>query len=159
MRPLEGRSRRELIPGLSLQGEGLGVRATCVFSNQTSTVNVTAVAHNSSTAVCTAPPWQINRDGGPADVSLTAVSGACRLATRFEYYEEPEVMTVWPSRGPRYGSFRLTVGLGASLDDLAAAESVSLSSLANRRREALKDCHGNRENGSDDPGIQSLSTT
>ena len=47
---------------------------------------------------------------------LTAFSGGCAIERSFEYYNDPEIMGVFPLQGPRYGSFQLTVNLGASMD-------------------------------------------
>ena len=107
-----------------LQGDGLQEPMSCLFSNQTAAVNVSASVLNATAAMCTAPAWQVADSGGEA-LTLTVAAGSCSVDVPFEYYLEPQVTSVHPLQGPRYGSFQLTVNLGASLEELAAVDRVS----------------------------------
>ena len=107
-----------------LQGDGLQEPMSCLFSNQTAAVNVSASVLNATAAMCTAPAWQVADSGGEA-LTLTVATGSCSVDVPFEYYLEPQVTSVHPLQGPRYGSFQLTVNLGASLEELAAVDRVS----------------------------------
>ena len=95
----------------------------CTFSNGSVSLNTTASLINSTAATCIAPSWPVanftfatSQAAGTAQVALTVASGGCALQRTFEYYRDPEIMGVFPLQGPRYGSFQLTVNLGASMD-------------------------------------------
>ena len=108
-----------------MQGEDLRNPVICTFSNSTVSLNATANLINSTAATCTAPSWPVSNftfselqseATAAAQVALTVASGGCALQRTFEYYRDPEIMGVFPLQGPRYGSFQLTVNLGASMD-------------------------------------------
>ena len=108
-----------------MQGEDLQAPVTCTFSNSTVSLNATASLINSTAATCITPSWPVSNftfsdlqaeASAGAQVALTVASGGCALQKTFEYYRDPEITGLFPLQGPRYGSFQLTVNLGASMD-------------------------------------------
>ena len=120
-----------------IQGKNLKAPVNCSFSKGSTSIEVIAKTVNSTMAVCVAPSWPVSNETaglGSAgsreaiQVTLSVVSGGCAIQRPFEYYNEPEILGVFPRRGPRYGSFQLTVDLGGSLD-FATMDWVSAGSL------------------------------
>lgn len=109
-----------------VQGFGLRTPLSCIFSSQTATKKVTAQVVGTTTAICTAPAWEVGLTA--ADFAMLTVTAAgCSSARGFQFYRPPFVTRVSPARLPRYGSFPVTAVLNASLADLAGSETVSLS--------------------------------